>query len=92
MTQQVLFIIKTDREISYLPLNVDNIQTRKRYQPMHHIGIGLALRKFDRNNQMINLLSALNYNLSIGKPVLQMQQLFYVLLLKIPKGFRRYIT
>ena len=32
---------------------------------MHHIGIGLALRKCERNNQMINLLSAPNYNLSI---------------------------
>ena len=32
---------------------------------MHHIGIGLALRKCVRNNQMINLLSAPNYNLSI---------------------------
>ena len=44
MAQQVLFNIKTDRQSSYLPLNVDNIQTRKRYQLMHHIGIGLALR------------------------------------------------
>ena len=61
----MLFNIKTDRQTSYLPLNVDNIQTRKRYQPMHHIGIGLALRKCDRNNQMINLSSAPNYNLSI---------------------------
>ena len=29
MAQQVLFNIKTDRQTSYLPLNVDNIQTRK---------------------------------------------------------------
>ena len=65
MTQQVLFNIKTERQTSYLPLNVDNIQTRKRCQPMHHIGIGLELRKCDRNNQIINLLSAPNYNLSI---------------------------
>ena len=51
MAQQVLFNIKTVRQTPYLPLNVDNIQTRKRYQPMHHIVIDLALRKCDRNNQ-----------------------------------------
>ena len=33
---------------------------------MHHIGIGLALRKCDRNNQIINLLSAPNYSSSIN--------------------------
>ena len=53
MAPQVLFNIKTDRQTSYLPLNVDNIQIRKRYQPMHHIGISLALRKCDRNNQIL---------------------------------------
>ena len=45
IAQQVLFNIKTDRQTSYIPLNIDSIQTRKSYQPLHHIGIGLALRK-----------------------------------------------
>ena len=62
IAQQVLFNIKTDRQTSYIPLNIDSIQTRKSYQPLHHIGIGLALRKCDRNNQIINLLSAPNYS------------------------------
>ena len=43
IAQQVLFSIKTDRQSSYFPINTDGIRTRKRYQPIHHIGVGLAL-------------------------------------------------
>ena len=56
---------KTKRQLSYEPRNADMIRPRRTFTPSHHIGLGLCLRNYDRNNTMLKLLSAPNYGLSV---------------------------
>ena len=64
ITSSITYNIKTDRQIGYKP-ETESIVPRHSYTPKHHIGLALAIRESDRNNQVLNLLSAPNYGLSI---------------------------
>ena len=39
--------------------------TRRTYQPFHQIAMALAMRKSDRNNQVLKLLSAPGYGITV---------------------------
>ena len=53
--------MKSDYQIKY-----DSAKQKRRHQSRHQIGLAVALRKSDRNNEIINLLSAPGYGLIIS--------------------------
>ena len=57
--------IKTDRQVLYKPKNDESYRPRHSYTPLHTIGMGLALRSYDRINAVLDLLSAPNYGITI---------------------------
>ena len=61
----IMHNMKTERQVTYGPENPETYRPRHSYVPVHTIAMGLALRSYDRNNPVINLLSAPNYGLSI---------------------------
>jgi len=63
LAQTLLGNIKSDRQAEYKAKHDYN--TRKVHQSRHQIGLAMSLRNSDRNNQIINLLSAPGYGLTI---------------------------
>ena len=53
----VMYNMKTKRQANYKPKHSNKIVSRHRYTPVHQIGMGLALRHMDRNNNVIRLIS-----------------------------------
>ena len=53
----VMYNMKTKRQAHYKPKHSNKIVSRHRYTPVHQIGMGLALRHMDRNNNVIRLIS-----------------------------------
>ena len=64
MSQNVLFNIRSDRQTTYNKPKGE-IRPRHMYTPIHQICLGLSLRHSDRNNVVLNMLSAPNYGYSI---------------------------
>ena len=64
-SDNVMYNMKTKRQLSYKPRNADMIRPRRTFTPSHHIGLGLCLRNYDRNDTMLKLLSTPNYGLCI---------------------------
>ena len=63
LAQTLIGNIKSDRQAEYKAKHDYN--TRKVHQSRHQIGLAMSLRNSDRNNQIINLLSAPGYGLTI---------------------------
>ena len=66
MAQSILFNIKTKRQVRYKTTKRKSFVARRRYQARYQIGLALSLRKSDRNNQVLRMLSAPGYGLSIS--------------------------
>ena len=65
MSQNLLFNIKSDRQATYKTTK-EVIRPRHSYTPNHQICLGLSLRHSDRNDVVLNLLSAPNYGYTIS--------------------------
>ena len=61
----ILHNMKSERQGQYI-LKTDSYVQRKSYQTTQQIGFALALKKSDRNNQVLNLLSAPDYGNTIS--------------------------
>ena len=59
----VMYNMKTKRQASYKLKHSNKITSRHTYTPVHQIGIGLALRHMDRNNNVIRLISLFGYSI-----------------------------
>ena len=55
----------TDRQAKYESAKAENYRSRHSYVPEHNIALGLALRSYDRNNDVLKLLSAPNFGFTI---------------------------
>ena len=64
IASNMVYNIKSDRQVNYKPGELHKIHTHHTYAPTHHIGLGLSLHHYDRNNAVLNLLSAPNCGLS----------------------------
>ena len=64
LCSSVMFNIKSDRQASYKPQS-DDYRPRHMYTPSHTIGLGLAVRRFNRYNGVLKLLSAPNYGFTM---------------------------
>ena len=53
ITSNMVYNIKSDRQVNYKPGESRQIHTHT-YAPIHHIGLGLSLRHYDRNNAVLN--------------------------------------
>ena len=54
IASNMVYYIKSDRQVNYKPGESRQIHTRHTYAPIHHIGLGLSLRHYDRNNAVLN--------------------------------------
>lgn len=63
ISYNIMHAMKTDRQAAFKPKR-NEYKTRHRYTPEHQIGLALALRHVDRNNTILNLLSAPNFALT----------------------------
>ena len=66
IASNILYDTKSERQVKYCANESESYQSRHTYFPAHHIGVGLTLRHYDRNNTVLNLLSAPHYGLSIS--------------------------
>ena len=64
IASNMVYNIKSDRQVNYKPGESRQIHTSHTDAPIHHIGLGVSLRYYDRNNAVFNLLSDPNYGLS----------------------------
>ena len=65
----IMYNMKFDRQARYAQNLLGQKFNRHRYTPLHEISMGLSLSYFDRNNVILDMLSAPNYGLAI--PTLQ---------------------
>ena len=55
--------MKSNRQAACEPKNSNQLISRHTYTPVHHIGLGLALRHLDRNNNVIRLISLFGHSI-----------------------------
>ena len=55
--------MKADRQIAYGPKRKD--RSRNTFTPIQQVGFALSIRHSDRNNEILKLLSAPNYGITI---------------------------
>lgn len=65
ISYNIMHNIITDRQAKYEPAKGENYRSRHSYVPEHNIALGLALRSYDRNNDVLKLLSAPNFGFTI---------------------------
>ena len=61
----IMYNMKSDRQARYAQNVLGQKFNRHRYTPLHQISMGLSLRHFDRNNVILDMLSAPNHGLAI---------------------------
>ena len=65
LAQTIFYNVKSEEQTRYVPKE-DTYVPRKRHQTRQQIGLALALRNYDRNNQVLDLLSAPGYGITIS--------------------------
>ena len=65
ISQCILYNMKPERQAQYIP-KTNSYAPRKSYQTAQQIGLALALKNSDRNNQVLNQLSAPGYGITIS--------------------------
>ena len=63
LAYNIMYNVLSDRQINYETARKHRI--RSIYPTKQAIGMGLAMRQYDRDNHVINLLSAPNFGMSI---------------------------
>ena len=63
LTFNLLYNMRSNRQVAYKPKHSNPVESRHTYTPAHHIGLGLALRHVDRNNNVIRLISLFGHSI-----------------------------
>ena len=61
-----MYNMKIKEQLSHEPKNADMIHSWRTFTPSHHIGVVLCFHNYDRNNTMLKLISAPNYDLCVA--------------------------
>ena len=64
ISQTILYNMKSEGQVKLAGNNKSRV-TRRTYQPFHQIAMALAIRKPDRNNQVLKFLSSPGYGITV---------------------------